>query len=56
MKSVYVKTYTEAEVSEIIKKSYDRGYEAGFDLGYEEGLSEGHYDVLFTRNICKDDK
>ena len=42
MKSVYAKTYTEAEVSDIVRESYDSGRSRGYEVGYSEGYSVGH--------------
>ena len=37
-----MKTYTEAEVSDIVRESYDSGRSRGYEVGYSEGYSVGH--------------
>ena len=44
MKSVYAKTYTEAEVSVLVRESYDSGRSKGYEVGYSEGYDDGYDD------------
>ncbi len=37
-----MRTYTEAEVSDIVRESYDSGRSRGYEVGYSEGYSVGH--------------
>ena len=47
-RGAYMKTYTEAEVSDIVRESYDsgrsRGYSVGHTEGYRKGCAEGYSD------------